>query len=210
MSKNEKRFIGCAAVLPLIVAVGLSAVFGVTVTRLDFPFAEDTVRLAEYQKEEIKPLPQFTGESGETVGKGDVYSCLEDNMLMGDISLENSNYPIIYNANEVNALGKFNITGEKVIGEVGVCRAEIYKNDSAMLRMLSEGDVLTVNTFYSVYEYEVVSAETVSGDTQLSHCGEGIGRALVLYTDSSIGVGTGDEYYVCVCKMTSGGRVTGG
>lgn len=163
--------------------------------------------ISEYLYEEIEDPSEYTGTSDETADKQAILSCIGDNTIIGEIAIENTNYSLIYWANEVNANSKFNIETDTLIGEIGVCRAQIYKDESNMLKLLSPGESITISTFYSDYEYEVVEALTVSNLTELSHCGEGVGRALVLYTDNSLGVGTSDEYFVCVCKMVSGTEV---
>lgn len=210
MTDNEKRFVGYTVTIPLIVAVLLSVVFCVTLKKADFPFKEDPVYFADYHAQDIKQPSEFSGGLENSIRKSDILSCITENTLIGDISLGNSSYPVIYKGNEVNASGKFNIIGDILVGEAGTCFAQIYKNDSSMLKLLSAGDKITVTAFYSDYEYEVVETAVLSNQRALSHCGDGIGRALVLYTDNSVGAGIGDDYFVCVCKMTSGAKVTGG
>ncbi|MGN1328202.1 MAG: hypothetical protein ACI4V4_00715 [Eubacterium sp.] len=210
MTDNEKRLVRYTVVIPVIVAVLLSAVFCTALAKNQHPFGETEVRIADYQAEDIKQVSEPEGSLGETVSRQNIISCITENMIIGDISVGNSDYPVIYNANEVNASGKFNIKNDTLIGETGVSLVEIYKNDSSMVKMLSKGDVITVTTFYSVYEFEVKETLTVSNNSQLSRCGEGVGRALVLYTDNSTAPGISNEKFVCVCKMTSGNRVTGG
>lgn len=207
MTDNEKRLVKYTAVIPVIVAVLLSVVFCSALAKNYYPFTKGEIRFADYQAEDIKQPSEFNGSMGETVNRQDIASCITDNTIIGEISVGNSDYPVIYNANDVNASGKFNIKNDTLIGETGVSFAEIYKNDSAMVKMLSKGDVITVTTFYSVYEFEVTETLAVSNDSQLSHCGEGVGRALVLYTDNSVGLGISDEKFVCVCKMISGSKV---
>ncbi|MDD6728728.1 MAG: hypothetical protein PUE08_05870 [Eubacteriales bacterium] len=210
MNHDEKRLIKYSALIPVIVAVVLSAVFCAVLANIDFPFTDRTVSLADYQKEEIKEPSEFQGDFGETIKRGDIAGCVSDNTIIGDISIENTSFPVIYNANEVNACGKLNIVNDAFIGETRRSFAEIYKNDSSMLKMLAKGDTVTVTTFYSVYDYEVVDTMTVSNYSQLKRCGEGIGNAVVLFTDNSVGPGISNEYFVCVCKMISGSKVTEG
>ncbi len=207
MTDNEKRLVKYTAVIPVIVAVLLSVVFCSVLAKNYYPFTKGGIRFADYQAEDIKQPSEFNGSTGETVNRQNIASCITDNTIIGEISVGNSDYPVIYNANDVNASGKFNIKNDTLIGETGVSFAEIYKNDSAMVKMLSKGDVITVTTFYSVYEFKVTETLVVSNDSQLSHCGEGVGRALVLYTDNSVGLGISDEKFVCVCKMISGSKV---
>lgn len=210
MADNEKRLIRYGVVIPVIVALVLSVISCAVLAGADFPFTQRMVYFSDYQQTDIKQPSEFGGELGETVKKQDIMSCISDNTIIGSIAIENSEYPIIYNGNEVNASGKFNIKNNILIGEAGICFAEIYKSESNMLKILAVGDTVNVSTFYSVYEYEVVDTLSVSNSSELSHCGMGYGRALVLYTDNSIGMGIGDDYYVCICKAVSGSRVMGG
>ncbi|MGN1421443.1 MAG: hypothetical protein ACI4XC_08025 [Eubacterium sp.] len=210
MTDNEKRQVRYTVVIPVIAAVLLSVVFCTALAKNYYPFTKAEIRLADYQAEDIKQPTDFKGSSGETVDRQDIASCITDNTVIGNISVGNSEYPVIYNANEVNASGKFNIKNDVLIGETGASFAEIYKNDSNMVKMLSKGDVVTVTTFYSVYEFEVTKTLTVSNNSRLSKCAQGIGNALVLYTDNSTLPGTSNEKFVCVCKMISGSKITGG
>lgn len=210
MTIDEKRLVKYGVVIPVIIAVLISVVFCSVLEKAFYPFSKAEIYLADYQPDEIKQPLDYKGSSGETVNRQDIAACITDNTIVGNISVGNSDYPIIYNANEVNASGKFNIKNNILIGETGVSFAEIYKNDSNMVKMLSKGDVVTVTTFYSEYEFKVIETLTASKNSQLSRCGEGIGSALVLYTDNSTGPGISNEKFVCVCEMISGARVTGG
>ena len=70
-----------------------------------------------------------------------------------------------------------------------------------------EGDLINIDTFYSSYEYEVIKTLTVKNDYELKKVGAGLSRALVLYTDNSVGAGISNEYYVCVAVMKTGTKV---
>lgn len=207
MTENEKRLVEYTVVIPVIFAVLLSVVVCTALAKSHNPITESQLCLADYQAEDIKQPTGYEGSAGETVSRQDIASCITENMIIGDVSVGNSDYPIIYNANEVNASDKFNIKNDVLIGEAGVSFAEIYKNDSNMVKMLSSGDVITATTFYSVYEFEVTETLTVSNNSQLSKCGQGVGTALVLYTDNSTGPGISNEKFVCVCKMISGSKI---
>lgn len=208
MNQNESKFIGRGIITPVICAVILGVIAGAVMLTVDFPFTQKTVHLADYQYEEIKNPSEFKAP-GEKIRVQDVASCIDGNTLIGDISLGNSTYPLVFKGDEVNAMGKFNIKNNIFPGEAGVCVAEIYKNNANMLKLLSSGDTVSLNTFYSSYEYEVIETSTADNYSELKRFGEGQGNALVLYTDNSVGPGISDEYFVCVCKMTSGNVIVG-
>ena len=90
---------------------------------------------------------------------------------------------------------------------IGTCFAEVYKNNSAKIKLASEGDTINIDTFYSSYEYTIKSIYTAHNKYELKNAGAGLSRTLVLYTDNSVGAGISNEYYVCVAVMKSGAKV---
>ena len=208
MSNNDKKIAGRAFTVPLTVAVLLSVLFIVTILFADiFPFASQEVDLGGFEQEEIKTVTDFQ-PSGEVIKKQEL-DIISPNTIIGSISVFDSDYPIIYNASRVNAMGKFNISDKSdLIGEAGASYLSVQKGDSAKLKMLAENDSIYIDTFYSSYEYKIVKITAVKNENDIFSCADGISSAVVLFTDNSVGVGTSDEYFVCVGEMVSGSRVT--
>ena len=136
------------------------------------------------------------------------FNKLENNSVIGKISVGDESLPLIYKADKVNANERFNINiGSSLPGEIATCFAEVYKNNSAKIKLASEGDTINIDTFYSSYEYTIKSIYTAHNKHELKNAGAGLSRALVLYTDNSVGAGISNEYYVCVAVMKSGAKV---
>ena len=84
---------------------------------------------------------------------------------------------------------------------------KFIKTTVLKIKLASKGDLINIDTFYSSYEYEVIKTLTVKNDYELKKVGAGLSRALVLYTDNSVGAGISNEYYVCVAVMKTGTKV---
>ena len=144
----------------------------------------------------------------KTKYKKSSFNKLENNSVIGTISVGDESLPLIYKADKVNANERFNINiGSSLPGEIGTCFTEVYKNNSAKIKLASKGDTINIDTFYSSYEYTIKSIYTAHNKHELKNAGAGLSRALVLYTDSSVGAGISNEYYVCVAVMKSGAKV---
>ena len=189
MTKNEKRLLINGILLPIFTAIMLSVLYVGIINALtpDKGF-------------------QMAAEQGSI--KKSSFNKLENNSVIGKISVGDESLPLIYKADKVNANERFNINiGSSLPGEIGTCFAEVYKNNSAKIKLASEGDTINIDTFYSSYEYTIKSIYTAHNKHELKNAGAGLSRALVLYTDNSVGAGISNEYYVCVAVMKSGAKV---
>lgn len=207
MTSSEKKLVKKGIVIPVIFAIFMSVIFvySLCLASGSHNFSAKTNAL---QSNEVSEITSFDGEVKDNAIKKSALSSVKANCVIGTLTIEDSSFPLIYGASSVNALGKFNIDSNgALIGEVGVCSAEVYKNDSAKLKLLTKGDIVTADTFYSSYEYKITDTFTADSEAQLKKAGAGTGRALVLYTDNSVGAGIGTEYYVCVAKMISGADI---
>ena len=209
MNRYKKRLVKDGIVIPIIIAVIATALFFTVMHKIsgEFPFANNTVSISDYEKAEIieaQPLEL----SGSTFSKKDIPQ-IAANTVIGSIEAKGTSMSLIYNSNDVNAVGRMNISKDsKLFGEVGTVFAFCYKADAAFLKSLAAGDTLNINTHYGSFIYEVVKIDTVN-DLSLAHeQGDGVGRALVLCTDNSNKSGISDEYLTVTCTMTSGTQVT--
>lgn len=209
MSHNEKRFFKNSIVIPLVIAFACAGMFFVVLNILsdEFPFTSNMTYASDFEHSEVfRTDKQIL--SGDTVSKSDIIP-LSDNMLVGSIDANGKSLELIYNANSVNAIGRFNIMSDsKYIGEVGAAFAQCYKSDSDFIKQLTEGDIVKVNTYYGDFVYEVTDTNVCDSVLDVKKQGDGISRALVLYADCSDGVGISDSISAVVCTMTDGYKVT--
>ena len=177
MTKNEKRLLIKGILLPIFIAIILSALY-VGIVNTFTPVS--TAQTAAEQEAEVNEITSFDIKEENGAIKKSSFNKLEDNSVIGTLSVGDESLPLIYKAN---------------------------KNNSAKIKLASEGDTINIDTFYSSYEYTIESTYTVKNRHELEQAGAGLSRALVLYTDNSVGTGISDEYYVCVAVMKSGAKV---
>jgi len=208
MERYRKRYVNNSIIMPTVVAVILTVLFFVVLSLMsdNIPFVKDTVEVASYDSAEISQAEQLD-VSDHSISRSKV-KALDSNTTFGSIRIGQTEYPLIYNANEVNAMGKFNMDPQSVvIGDIGSAYLSCYKSDSAELKALRAGDSINIETHYGSFVYQVVAAKSAY-DSTLGSIGDGVGKALVLYTDGSKGVGISDKYFCVICRMVSGTEIT--
>lgn len=209
MNHNQKRFVKNSIVIPLIIAIVAAGMFFVVLNILsdEFPFTSDMLYASDFDGSEII-VPDFNILTDDSISKSDI-AIPVDNMLVGSIDAKGKSLELIYNANAVNALGRFNILPDsKFVGEIGTAFAQCYKADANFMNQLNKGDKINVNTYYGNFVYEVTNIQICNSVLDAKKLGDGVGRALVLCTDGNNGVGMSDSLLTVVCKMTSGPKVT--
>ena len=209
MDYFKKRLIKNGIIIPIIIAVAVSALFFAVLSVIsdEFPFTDNTVSISDYEIAEIVEAEPFEFD-GSIVNRRDIPP-ISPNTVIGSIDAGDSSLPLIYNSNDVNATGKINISKDsKLFGEIGTVLASCYKSDADFLKSMSVGDILNVNTHYGNFTYEVTGIDAVNDFLLVKKQGDGIGRALVLYTDNNDKIGMSDEYFTVTCKMTSGIQIT--
>lgn len=205
MTKNEKRLVLNGIFLPVVLAIILSVLF---VGSVDILESNNSFINASVQSDEIKKVTSLDIKEENGIIAKSSFQKLEANSIIGNVNFEDKSLPLIYNASAVNANDKFKIDLNSTLpGEIGPCFAQVYKNNSSKIKLASKGDLINIDTFYSSYEYEVIKTLTVKNDYELKKVGAGLSRALVLYTDNSVGAGISNEYYVCVAVMKTGTKV---
>ena len=205
MTKNEKRLVLNGIFLPVVLAIILSVLF---VGSVDILESNNSFINASVQSDEIKKVTSLDIKEENGIIAKSSFQKLEANSIIGNVNFEDKSLPLIYNSSAVNANDKFNIDLNSTLpGEIGPCFAQVYKNNSSKIKLASKGDLINIDTFYSSYEYEVIKTLTVKNDYELKKVGAGLSRALVLYTDNSVGAGISNEYYVCVAVMKTGTKV---
>ena len=205
MTKNEKRLLINGILLPIFTAIILSVLYVGIINALT---PDKGFQMAAEQGKQVNEITSFDIKEENGSIKKSSFNKLENNSIIGKISVGDESLPLIYKADKVNANERFNINiGSSLPGEIGTCFAEVYKNNSAKIKLASEGDTINIDTFYSSYEYTIKSIYTAHNKHELKNAGAGLSRALVLYTDNSVGAGISNEYYVCVAVMKSGAKV---
>ncbi len=211
MTKNEKRLIKNGIVIPIVVSLLLAVCYVLISTHFGIVDTQKTEIANIGSVESTSNVAKFKAEGLEDGVKGTISISTEDigeNYPLGNIEIGNDTFDLMYKADSYNACDKFNINiGYTLVGEAGTCFAEVYKNHASSIKLLTKGDTININTVYSSYEYTVEDTYTVSNLHDLKNVGAGLGRALVLYADNSVGAGIGDEYFVCVATMKSGTKI---
>ena len=197
MTKNEKRLLINGILLPIFTAIILSVLYVGIINALT---PDKGFQMAAEQGKQVNEITSFDIKEENGSIKKSSFNKLENNSVIGKISVGDESLPLIYKADKVNANERFNINiGSSLPGEIATCFAKI--------KLASEGDTINIDTFYSSYEYTIKSIYTAHNKHELKNAGAGLSRALVLYTDNSVGAGISNEYYVCVAVMKSGAKV---
>ena len=207
MTKNEKRLIKNGIVTPLIISIVLAIIYIASFGNFVFNNNGKT-QITSSGYSNLSEITEFDGSPvADTISKSLLKSVVS-NAIIGNIEIGNDSFDLINNADSFYALDRFNINvGSTLPGETGVCFADVYKNHASSIKLLAKGDTISINTFYSSYEYTVEDTYTAKNLHDLKNAGAGLGRALVLYTDNSVGAGISSEYFVCVATMKSGAKV---
>lgn len=206
MDKRRKEHFKYSVIVPILVATVVGILFSAGMSGYSFNrIGRRGIVLSDYNKAVISQAPEFSSY-GDVISARDLPEITGSTML-GTVKFSEQEFPLIYMATDANAVGKLNITNGKLPGSVGVTCAELFKQDSAKLRLLAKGDVITVETFYSGYELEVTDTVTVKSLGEINRLAQGVDRCVAIYTDSSVGVGVGNEYFVCVARVTQGAAI---
>ncbi len=209
MDHYKKRFIKSGIVIPIIAAVIITALFFAVIYNISFavPSAGKSVILADYEKSEIITPKTLNIKSNE-IKKEDIPT-LSSNTLVGTAKANGQTLELIFNANDVNAVKKLNISeNSKLIGETGCVFASCYKQNSDFVKSLKAGDRIELQLFYGNYEYEVTDIKTSISLSDAEKSADGTGRAFVICTDNSSSVGISNQYLTAVCKLTDGKIIT--
>lgn len=209
MNHYKKRFIKSGIVIPIIAAVIVTALFFAVIYNISFAFpsADKSVILADYEKSEII-TPETLNIKSDEIKKEEI-PALSANTLVGTAKANGQTLELIFNANDVNAVKKLNISeNSKLIGETGCVFATCYKQSSDFVKSLKTGDKIELQLFYGNYEYEVIDIKTNTALSEAEKSADGISRAFVICTDDSSSVGISNQYLTAVCKMTDGKIIT--
>lgn len=208
MKKRKEKFIRQGIITPIIISIIVSALFFAVYSILveNAFFEERYFAFADYTQSDIKEAERIESESS-FVRVGELGS-IEDNTVIGSAYIDGHDMPIIFNANELNRVDRLNLDRDSVfIGETGCAYLHCEKKNASTIRMLSKDDVITIDTCYGSYEYIIVDIKTAKTGADLKSAADEFGRAIAVYTDESVGIGTSDVYYVVIGEMVNGKKV---
>lgn len=209
MNYRKKRFVKRGIIIPIIIAIVITILFFAVYNALvnSVMFKEREFNLAEYSYSEVKEADTFILDSSK-IRKNEL-PCVSSNTVIGNAVINEQTMPVIYDGNEVNSSRRLNLQkNSSMIGETGCAFLFCNKKDSMALKMISEGDVVSIDTYYGSYEYKIVGKKTVSNEIELRKSADEFGRAIAVYTDGCEGIGVSDTYYVVIGELISGNEIT--
>lgn len=206
MKHSEEKFIKHGVVIPLIIAVAVTALFFAVynIALKSYVFKERNFSLSDYTFSQVNEAEQqnITPKNNE-IQKSEL-TLYGDNTVIGNAVIYDSSTPIIFKGNDVNGAGRFNITDfSKLPGEAGCVYMYCNKKDSSAVKMLTEGDVISVETYYGIFDYEMRETLLVDNDSDLKKCADAYGRSMVIYTDAGNGYGLSNSYYAVIAELIS-------
>lgn len=210
MDRYKIKFIKNAVIIPLIAAVVTTALFfALTATfKSEFSFLREDTALCDYEKEETLTAEKID-IGAENIKSSDI-PLYAPNTILGSVTADYGTMELIYDANEVNALGRINISsGGKLVGETGTMVCTCYKADAQFVKSLKTGDTVDIDFPYGKYTYTVAKTSKADSLSNAAKQADGIGRAMVICVDDGDGVGISDDYLAVVCQMTDGNAVIG-
>lgn len=206
MKHSEEKFIKHGVIIPLIIAVLMTAVFfaGYHISLKSFVFKERTFSLSDYTFSQLKEAEQQNITPKDNKIKKSELTLYSDNTVIGNAVIQEQSIPIILRSNDINSAGRFNITdADKLPGEAGCIYMQCNKKDSATIKMLTEGDIISVETYYGIFDYEMKESLLADNDNHLKKCADAYGRSIVIYTDDSNGYGLSNSYYAIIAELVS-------
>lgn len=191
MSSYKKDFISIGIILPVIAAVISTALFFIAWNTLDAGqyYNREDIRVSQYSKT----------EAAKAKGKENIVS----NAVFGKVKANDKELELIFDADEVNALGRINVSSDsKMADEVGAMFLSCYKDKSDFVRSLKTDDAVKLELCYGDYNYRVKSIVLAESVLSAKKKAVGMERALVIYTDADKSPGLSDHYLAVVCEMT--------
>ena len=206
MKYSEEKFVKHGIVIPLIIAVLITAMFfaAYNISLKSFVFKDRNFSLSDYTSSQIKNADQQNITPADNKIKKSELTLYGSNTIIGNAVINEQSTPIILNGSDVNSAGRFNITDGSILpGEAGCVYMNCNKKDSAAVKMLTEGDIISVETYYGIFDYEMRETLIADNEIQLKKCADAYGRSIVIFTDSSNGYGISSSYYAVVAELVS-------
>ncbi len=206
MNHREKRFIRHSIVIPLIIAVIVTGLFFAAyhLSLKSYVFKDREFKLSDYSYAQVKEAEaQNMIPDHNKIHKSEL-AVYDDNTVIGNAVIYDKSIPIILRGSDINSASRLNITDfSKLPGEAGAVYLYCNKRDAAPIKMLTEGDIISVETYYGVFDYEMRETVLVDSESHLDKCADSYGRSIVIYTDFSNGYGIGNSYYAAIAELVS-------
>lgn len=209
MNERERKFVRQGIVIPVIVAVIITALAFIIYSASSgtFLFKERSFVLAEYSESDVSTMDNYSPQGSEIL-KSELPSP-GGNTVIGNASIGDSSFEIINAANETNGADRLcTDVRNGYTGEAGGAFLSCAKKNAAVLRMLEVGSNIELEMYYGSYEYRVADTKIVD-ENELYKAANEYSAAVVFYTDASTGVGVGSEYYAVVCERVNGSVIKG-
>ncbi len=206
MKHSEEKFIKHGIVIPLIIAVLITVTFfaAYNISLKSFVFKDRNFALSDYTLSQLKDAEQQNITPADNKIKKSELTLYGDNTVIGNAVINEQITPIILNGSDINSAGRFNITDDSILpGEAGCVYMNCNKKDSAAVKMLTEGDIISVETYYGIFDYEMRETLIADNDILLKKCADAYGRSVVIFTDNSNGYGISNSYYAVVAELVS-------
>ena len=210
MNRRQREFVKSGIAIPLIIAVIITISFFAVYKAVDASilFKEREFQLADYSYSDVVQADAYT-PSSDVILKTEL-PVPDSNAIIGSARLGEQSVDIIYDGNDVNGAGRFNINADsRFIGESGCAYLSCPKSISGTVKSLENGDTVKIDTYYGSYEYKIVSITTADSELELTKAADEYGRCIAVYTDGSDGVGLNDKYYIAVGELVSGNIIKG-
>lgn len=206
-SRLSKSFIEKGVIFPLITAVAVTAVvFSLT------PFVKHYVALYNEELclasfcEEKTVEAQKISPSQAAVSKASL-GITEGNTQIGTLNADGQTLNLIYNADYYNTSKGASLVSERLPGETGAAYIYGYKAQMQFLYNIEQGDTFTLSLCYGDYEFKVINADAVTGESNVFSRNPNVKHGIVIYTNFDEGAGICSKYYVVTAEMISGAAV---
>lgn len=203
MKRTKKTFLHKALLLPFMAGILAACTFFVFV-----PLMQESSNLKNqnfqvaYFEESYAPVNIEIGAE-KTVKKSNI--SLSDNTQIGNISVNGTDLPLVYNASTVSCTGATSLKANGGFpGEKG--GAFIYGSNSVLsgIGNLKSGNEIVVNTVFGTTVFTVKDVFKVKSEYNVFALKNRLQRDVVIYTDIDDGVGISDYYDVAVAEIKSG------
>lgn len=194
MSK-KKYSIQSGIIFPVCAAVIVTIAVCVSLPRFadKFPFSQKPAIFSEYETDALKQVDSNQINS---------FDELKKNTIIGSAVVDETEFPLVYNADDVNEAGKLNVRENSALfGDVGCTYIHCKKNDAKAIKLLSNGSIVKIEAATGSFSYKIVKTAVVKNDFELNAAADGVGRAIAIYTDNSVGAGISDENFVAIGQL---------
>lgn len=210
MEKLKKTLIQKAVIAPLVIGALTAVLFFSILPAVSavFPLSDKEIRIAEFEQGQQDTAFKESSQLTDGVQKKADIIHSESNKRIGTVSVNGSDIPLVYDADNVSLTGSLSFMPEgDYIGEVGC--AYVYGYNSVVdVNSFSQGQDINAVTDYGSYVFNVVDIRTVSAEHMIYSMNTGTKRGLVLYTNTDSGYGVSSSFNAVIMELKSGPLIT--